>query len=809
MSTLIADIRYGLRTLRKNRGFTAVTVLTLALGIGANTAIFTVVNAVLLEPLPYPGPDRIVQINQVWKDGAIADALTASEYEFYRDHTSAFQALAGFRGGPDLPLKRSGATEWLTSLRVTDGFFQALGVAPALGRGILRDETRPGSAPAVILSDSVWHKAFGGSPAVLGQQLEMGDTSYTIAGVMPPRFQFVGQPADVFIPLQFGNGVADTGMNTSVIGRVRPGVSLGQAQANLDVAFSQMRAHGLAQSGQRGGRVISYQTYLAGDLRASLLMLLGAVGLLLLIACANVASLIMARANVRQREISIRLALGAERLHLLRQFLAESLLIALIGGAAGVVTAAWALRVLVSSIPWDVPTSAHISLDARVLAFALALSLATSVVFGFTSYWQTSRSDPNASLKEGGTEGGRSSAGSRTRNGLVVGEIALSLMLLVGAGLLIESLYRLHQQKLGFDPEHVYTMTTPFPRSARLTPAQIWTFEQQALDRIKAIPGVSSAAVVSLPPLTCCNNLPTQLEGHPDQQHSIGGMEQRAISPEYFQAMHISLLQGRGFRDSDTASATPVAIVSETVARAWWGGRSPIGDRIVVGEYAGKQFPDVLEPPREVVGVAADAKNTAVDEAEPTTVYVPASQLYRADNSTAWVVRATGSKDIATALRRAVAEVNPDQRVLGLESMPEIVARSIARPSFDALLMGIFAALALALTSVGIYGVLSFHVSRRTQEIGIRVALGAKPRNVVLMVIREGAVLAAVGIALGLAGALALSRFLASLLSGIQTVDAAVYGVVVIVLLGIALLASYVPARRASRVDPLVALRYE
>jgi predicted permease len=493
----------------------------------------------------------------------------------------------------------------------------------------------------------------------------------------------------------------------------------------------------------------------------------------------------------------------------LRQFLAESLLIALIGGAAGVVTAGWTLGALVSSIPWDVPTTGHIGLDARVLAFALAVSLVTTVVFGFTSYWQTTRSDPNASLKEGGTQVGSSSARARTRHVLVTGEVAISLMLLVAAGLLIESLYRLHQQKLGFDPAHVYTMTTPFPRSAKLMPAQIWTFEQQVLERIKAIPGVTSAAVVSLPPLTCCNNLPTQLEGHPDQQHSIGGMEQRAISPEYFQAMHISLLQGRRFRESDTASSTPVAIVSETVARAWWGGRSPIGDRIIVGEYAGKQFTDALEPPREVVGVAADVKNIAVDEAEPTTVYVPASQVYRSDNSTAWVIRATGNTDIATALRRAVAEVNPDQRVLDLESMREIVAHSVSRPSFDALLMGIFAALALVLTSVGIYGVLSFHVSRRTQEIGIRMALGAKRSNVILMVLGEGAALAALGIGIGLVLALTLSRFLSSLLAGVPATDPKVYASVAVVLFGVALLASYVPARRAAKVDPLIALRYE
>jgi putative ABC transport system permease protein len=809
MTALMQDIRYAIRMLRKNPGFTLVAVITLALGIGANTAIFSVVNAVLLRPLPYPGADRIVRISQVWKDGGTASDLTVPEFEFYRDHTGAFEAVAGFRSGPDLPLKRAGSTEWITSARVTDGFFQALGVAPALGRGVLRDETRPGGGQSVILSDALWRKAFGADSAIIGRQLEIGDATYTVSGVMPANFEFVEQPADVFIPLQIGTSLADTGMNTSVIARLNSGTSLAQAQANLDVAFNQMRKQGLAQSGQRGGLVIGYQKYLAGDLRASLLLLFGAVGLLLLIACANVASLIMARASVRQREISIRLALGAEPLHLLRHFLAESLLIALLGGAAGLVTAGWTLKALVSSIPWNIPANTHVGLDIRVLAFALLVALAASVIFGFTSYWQTSRLDPNSSLKEGGTQAGRITSRNRARSGLVVGEVALSLMLLVGAGLLLGSLYHLRQQKLGFDPQQVITMTTPFPASAKLTPAQIWTFEQQVLARIKSIPGVRSAAVVSLPPLTCCNNIPTQREGHPDRQHSIGGMEQRAISPEYFQAMQVPILQGRNFSETDTASSTPVAIVSETVARAWWKRESPIGDRVVIGEFAGQQFPDALEPAREVIGVAADVKNIAVDEAEPTTVYFPASQALRPGDSTAWVVRAAGNPDIGAALRRAVAAVDPDQRVLDLQPMPEIVSRSVAGPSFDALLMGIFAALAVILTAVGIYGLLSFHVARRTQEIGIRMALGAKRANVVAMVVGEGVVLAGIGTVIGLAGALALSRFLASLLSGVRATDVPTYAAVSVLLLAVTGLAGYIPARRAAAVDPMVALRHE
>lgn len=794
--------------LRRNPGFAVVAGITLALGIGANTAIFSVVNAVLLRPLPYPRSGEIVQVNLAWKGGSVNDSLTGPEFEFYRDHASALQAMAGFRGGPDLSIERGGASEWLTSLRVTDGFLQVLGVNPALGRGPVRDETRPGGAQTVVLSDSLWRSAFGADPAVVGRQVEMGDRSYTVVGVMPPGFRFVEQPTDVFIPLQLGRSIEDTGMNTRVIARLKTGTARAEAQANINVVFDQFRQQGSAQSGQQGVQIVGYQKWLVGDLGPSLLMLFGAVGLLLLIACANVAGLIMARTNVRQREISIRLALGGERWQLLRQFLAESLLIALVGGTAGLLTAGWALRILVSSIPWDTPKSNHIGLDSRVLAFTLLLALVTSLVLGFVSYWQTRQVDLITSLKEGGMQAGRSATRNLTRKALVIGEVALSLMLLVGAGLLIESLYHLHQQKLGFEPQHVLTMTTPFAPAAKLTTAQIWSFEQQVLDRIKTLPGVTSAAVVTKPPLTGPANLPTEHEGHPE--HSIGGMEYRAISPQYFQTMHIPILRGRHFLETDTGSSTLVAIISESVAHAWWNGTSPIGDRIVVGAYAGRTFPEVLEPPREVVGVVADVKNLAIDEDEPTTIYVPASQLFKPIfGSTAWVVRASGNLALAGALRSAVEAVNPDQRVLNVQSMTQVVARSVARPSFDALLMGTFAALALVMTSVGIYGVLSFHVARRTQEIGIRMALGAKRGNVLRMVVGQGAFLAAVGIGIGLGGAVVLSRFLSSLLSGVRATGPAAYALVALLLLAVALVASYIPARRAAAVDPMTALRRE
>ena len=807
IDTLLQDLRYGLRQLRRNPGFTTVAVLTLAMGIGANTAIFSVVNAVLLRPLPYPRPDGIVTVNLVWKGGGVNDTLTVPEFEFYRDHSSAFEAIAGFRGGPDLSIKRGGASDWINSVQVTDGFFRVLGLHPALGRGILPDETRPGSAQSVVLSDSLWRKAFAADPAVVGRQVEMGDASYTVVGVMPPQFTFLEHPADAFVPLQLGRSIVDTGMNTRVIARLKPGTSLAQAQANLSVVFDHLRRGGAVQSGQQGLELVSYQQWLAGDLRPSLLLLFAAVGLLLLIACTNVASLLMARATARQREISIRQALGAERWRLLRQFLAESLLIGLIGGATGLLAAALGLRVLVSSIPWDIPSTTHIGLDGSVLAFTFLVALGTSLAFGMTSYWQTSVPGPNAALKEGSTQGGRSTTRSSARSALVISEVALSLMLLVGAALLIESFYRLRQEKLGFDPQHVYTMSTPFDSDARITLYQAWNFEQQVLGRIKAVPGVTSVAVVSLPPLMGPNNLPTQHEGHPE--HSIGGMEYRAISPEYFQTMHIPVLQGRGFQESDTQSSTPVVMVSESVARAWWKGKNPIGDHLVVGEYDGRKFPEVLEPPREVVGVIGDVKNLGLQETNPTTIYVPASQLFRPPDGTAWVVRAHTSDAIGTELRRVVTGVNPYQRVLRIQPMSEVASRAVAHPAFDALLMGIFSALALALTSVGIYGVLSFHVARRTQEIGIRIALGAKRGNVLLMVVVQGALLAAIGIGIGLVGALALSRFLSGLLFGVTPTDPSTFIAVSMILAAVVLLASYIPARRAAKVDPMVALRCE
>ncbi len=804
----LQDLRIAARSLRRNALFSAVAIATFALGIGANTAIFSVVNAVLLRPLPYPEPQAIVQMSLASKSGDLNDALTVPEFEVYRDHSAAaFQAIAGFRGGSTVAMKRGDVPEWITSLSVTDGLFAVLGVRPILGRAIQRGDTRPGSPRVAVLSNSLWRSAFGGDPSLIGRQIELNDVSYTVVGVMPSGFTFVEQPAAIFVSLQLGRSIADTGMNTRVIARLRSGTTIARAQANMNVVFETLRQQGLAQSGQRGVQLKNYQKWLVGDFQTSVLMLFGAVSLLLLIACANVASLLMARASSREREIAIRLAIGSGRLHLLQQFLAESMLIAFAGDVAGILASTWALKGLMSSIPWNIPLTSHIGLDHRVLIFTLLITAGTSLVFGFTSFWQASRLDLNTSLKESNASGWRNVVRNRARGLLVVGEIAVSVTMLIVAGLLIESLYRLHQQRLGFIPDHVSTLTTPFAATEKLNAMEIWEFEQGVLRRVQATPGIASAAVVSDLPLTGPDNLPTQHQGHPE--HSIGGMEYRAVSSQYFKTMQIPLIGGRAFRDADTVSSTPVAIVSASVARAWWHGKSPIGDQIVVGEYKGRQFPEILEQPRQVVGVVADVKNLAIDEAVPTTVYVPASQLPRAANSTSWVVRPEGNFAAGAVLLKAIKAAKPNQRILDFQPMADIVAHSIARPSFDASLMSTFAALALALTSVGIYGLLSFQVARRIREIGIRMALGAKRASVLMMIVRQGALLALFGIGLGVIGALVLTRFVSNLIAGVRTTNLLVYALVCLLLLIVALFASFLPARRASKVDPLIALRYE
>ena len=806
IESFIQDLRYGLRMLRRNPGFTAVAVITLALGIGANTAIFSVLYPVLLRPLPFPQPEQLVQLGAGLERGQPSGYVTGPQFVFCQDHAApVFDSMAGFQAGPLLGLKQQDKVNWLTSQRVTEDFFRVIGVNPAFGRGFRREDMQPGAPLAVVLSDYAWRNLFGAKTDVVGTQLKLNEDAYTVIGVLPRGFNFVEQPTEVYVPLQFSDTLGDRGTNTRMIARLKPGVSIAQAQTDMNIVFQQFPAK------NSGLLVGDYQRWLAGDFRASLILLFGATGLLLLLACLNVANLLLSRGSFRGREIFIRMAIGAGAARLLRQFLTEGLLLSLAGAAAGLLAAHWVLGALVSSIPFNFSWAGPVRIEGSVLLFTLGTLLVTTVSFGLASYWQTTRGGGFATAREEGMQTQTGASHGRVRSVLMTCEIALSFALLVGAALLGESLYRLYQEKLGFDPDNVVTMRTAALPTKNLTSEQMWNSEQQLLQRIQSLPGVRSASVVTVTPLTRQANMPVQVFGMDDDEHSFGGTEIRAISEDYFQTMRIPVLEGRAFLQTDGAGSLPVALVNETLARRWWKRRNPIGQRIVIGSYKGRKLfsgPEIA--PREIVGVVSDVKGMLLTRPAPPMVYIPATQKGdMLSSSTAWVVRTVGRIDIMPSLRRALAELNPEQRVTEMRSMREVIAASIAGQSFISLLLGVFAGVALVLAAVGIYGVLSLVVAQRTHEIGIRMSLGAERRQVLKLFVGQGLMLALAGAGIGVVIALGLSRFLSSVLYQIRPTNFLPYVVAATVSIVMALLASYLPARRASRVDPMVALRYE
>jgi putative ABC transport system permease protein len=806
LEQLWQDVRYGLRMLSKSPGFTAVAVLTLALGIGANTAIFSLVDGILLRPLPYTRADQIVHLSWQVKGNAIPN-LTVAEFEFWRDHGSAFAAITGTREVANRELEFGTTTRRVNALSVTDGFLEVLGVNPQFGRGFVREETRPNGTYGAVLTDKLWRSTFGADTAIVGKQIVLDNRTYTVVGVLPSGFEFT-EPSDLLVSLHLGSSASDLGFNTDVIARLKPGLSLPQAEVEMPFLAEEFSAQASSlEQGEGSIHLDSYQSWLGRDYRMSLLMLLSAVGLLLLIACANVASLLLARANSRQKEISVRLALGASRGRLLRQFLTENLVLGIAGGAIGLAGAIVVLRVFVSAIPWELPAVDHISLDGRVLLFTFCAGTGASIAFGFVSFFQTRRLDLNKTLKDGRETTGVGYRRGRFLNALVIGEVAVSLMLALGAGLLIQSFYNLHNEKLGFDPEHLVLMETALAPGHSASAPNTWNLQRQALNQIGAIPGVQSAAIVSAAPLHGRGNLPVQRDGHPED--SIGGTEYRAISPDYFATMGIPVLRGRAFQESDFSSAGPVALINETLARDWWQGESPIGDHIVVGKFRGQEIPQILESPREIIGIVADVKGMALGQPAPPMVYVPASQAISMNGSMDWVVRTRSTPRVATALQAAIKDDASGQRVTDIEPMTQLVSASVAQPNFEATLMGMFGGLALVLTLVGVYGVLSFQVGQRGHEIGIRMALGASRRDVSLLVVGKAAKLAAAGVVIGVGGAFGLTRLIANLLYEVKPTDPVTFGAVAILVFMVAMIAAYIPTRRAMRVEPMVALRYE
>lgn len=807
MKTLLQDLRYAIRTMLKKPGFTLIAVVTLALGIGGSTAIFTIVDAALLRGLPYKSPDRLYHL---WESTPQKEfAQREFSYPDFQDYqqNQVLEGLAAYTGGGGIMSGR-GEPERVFAPGATANFFSVLGVEPILGRTFQPDEDKPGAARVVVLTYGMWQRRFGADPGIIGQSITYNGDPYTVIGVLPASFQFALRQADLWRPYQpTPNQLSRRGMHgTNLIGRLKPGVTPAQAQAELSVITKRIEQENMQSHAGTGLKLIALQEQIVGPVKPVLLVLLAAVGFVLLIACANVASLLLTRSLSRQKEVAIRSALGASRWRVVRQLLTESILLSLAGGVAGLLVAYWGVSGLVAALPDSqivaLPFLKTLHIDAGILAFSFGLSLLTGIVFGLAPALQSSRPDLNEVLKEGGrnTAGG---AGHRLRSALVMTEIALAVVLLIGAGLMMKSLLHLLQANVGFNPDKLLTMTV-VPPAAKYTDVnrQIEFFDQLR-ERVKSLPGVTGAGTVNILPLQSGNTTRVNVEGDPIPP---AGQETeantRTVDETYFQTLGVPLAAGRMFDERDKPDAPPVVIIGKTFADRIFAGRDPIGRRLV---YAGAQA-----PPLTVVGVVGDVKIGGLDDAIRPVIYYP----FRQDSNagTNLVVRTTNDPTaLAAAIRNEAHTLEPDVAVFNVNAMEQIISNSPAAfmRRFPALLIGIFAGVALLLASIGIYGVVSYSVSQQTHFIGVRMALGAQASDILKMVLKQGLTLALGGMALGVVAAFGLTRLLQSLLFDVRATDAATYGLVLGALFVVALLACYIPARRATKVDPLVALRYE
>jgi putative ABC transport system permease protein len=790
-------LRQGARRLRRAPGFALAAVATLALGIGATTAIFSVVEAMLLRPLPYPHAHRIVAFSLAFH-GQAQPSVTVPQIEFLRGRVPAVESTAGYRGLGTVELDHGGRATWARGLQVTAGFFRVLGTAPEVGRSVRWADEQAGAQPTVVLSDGLWKHAFGGSAGAIGEQVEMDGTACRIVGVMPARFVFQENPADFYMAIPLGHGMGNGGLNTQSIGRLRPGATLMQAQAQVAALMPAMRRAGVFKSWMRDARigVSGYQALETRSVRASVWMLFAAVGLLLVIACANVAGLLVARGMARRREIAVRRALGAGRGRLFIQFAAEGLVLAVVGGAAGVGLAAGLMRWLATRLPWDVAPAGPMALDGRVLGLAVAAVIGASLAFALAS--SVAAREPGSGLARFRRRGWAGDA-------LVLAEVALTMLMLAGAGLLVRSLQKLEGTRLGFAPAGRMVMRTELPAIGRVrTSAQCLRFDDSVMEKLRALPGVSAAAVVTLPPLMGQANVPAEPVG--ETQHQGEAVEYRAATPEYFGAMGIPLLAGRRLSARDTTAAPLVVEVSASLAQRWFGGAAQaLGREIRIGVAGDHVYmPAAFAAPRRIVGVVGDVRTQAVMQPMRMTAYAPMAQS--AGSPAYFVVRGMPG---AAAMRRAVAAVDADARVNDVEAMDDVVEQALAQPRFEAEMTGGFGLAALALAAVGIWGLVACAVAERRREIGIRMALGARRGRVVREVAARGLGLALVGIALGLAGALPLARLEASLLYGVAPTDGRALGAAAALLAVIAAAASLLPALQAARIDPAGTLREE
>jgi putative ABC transport system permease protein len=808
METLLQDVRYGFRVLLRNPGFSVVALLTLALGIGANSMIFSVVNAVLLRPLPFPDSGRLVRVGESHQNsGYQTNNMTYASFLDLGERTESLDHIAGSRFWTENLTDGSGSEpEEVFSMLVSAEFFSALGVAPMLGRTFFPEEDQPGRDNVVVISNGLWQRRYGSDPSLIGKTIKISGVDRTVIGVMPLGFQsaflFSGQ-YDLWTPLVATGALRDNRRShlLAVIARLRTGATIEQAQAELAAFAGRIEEQNPGVDPELSVNVVGLQERLVAPFRPALVVLLCAVACVLLIACANVANLMLARAAVREREMAIRLALGAGRWRVFRQLLTESVLVALGGGALGLLLAVWGIDTIKAVNPGNLPRLDEVSLDGRVLGFTMLTSLVTGIVFGLAPALQL----PRLSLHEVIKEGARGSSGARrrwVRQILVVSEVALALVLLIGAGLLINSFWRLQQVDRGFDAHNVLTIRLTLPRARYARNEQQVAFLKDVLERVSQVPGIRSAGLTSTLPLSGGPATDFEIEGRPFvDPGAVPSADIRIVDPNYFRTMSIPLRAGRSFTDRDVSNSTTVMVINEDMARRFWPNEEPLGKHVTMKDWG---------PPLtgEIVGVVGDVKAGGLESETRPMIYWPYPQFPTIFNNL--VVRTDDDPSgVVAAVKSRIWSVDRELPVTRIATMESVLANSVAPRRFNMMLLGLFAAVALALAAVGIYGVISYMVSQRTHEIGIRLALGAKNGDVFRLVIGQGMSLALAGVGLGLMAAFGLTRLMSGLLFGVSPTDGATYIVIAVLLTGVALAACLVPARRAIKVDPMVALRYE
>ena len=802
MRELWGDVRYGCRLLVKNRAVTVVAVLALALGIGANTAIFSVVNAVLLRPLPFHAPERLVTIRLDMAQRNIRNAFGSyPDVADWGSQSRSFESFSAFSPA-SVNLVAGDEPERASVLKVNAVLFPMLGVNMALGRAFLPEEDRPGASRVAVLSHGLWQRRFGSDRGIVGRAVVLDGSPYTVVGVLPPGFEVESSNVDLYTPIAM-SATRGRGNQWSFAAwaRLKPGVSIETAQAELDTLHRRIEQQYPRPLSGAHAHIWGLRAFLVRDVRLSLLVLLAAVALVLLIACANVANLLLARAGARQREMAVRVALGAGRARVVRQLLTESVLLALAGGALGIALAYWGVAGLAAFGADRFPMLRQARLDLPVLAFTMLVSLLTGLLFGIVPALAISRTDVHETLKEGGRASMETRGSNRLRGLLVVSEVALALLLMIGATLMMRSLIKLQDVNPGFQPAGLLTASINLPASKYPQPEQREAFYRQLTERLEAMPGVAAVGLSSVLPMSGTNQGGNWLvEGHPINNPSdVPLLFFRNVSPRYFQTLRIPLKRGRAFTAQDSQGAPPVVIVNETLARRYWPNQDPIGKHIGDGR------PEGWMP---VVGVVGDVHHMSLAREPDPELYFSFAQNPQPAMRLA-VRTAADPLRFAPALRRAVMDLDRDQPLSRVGSMEQAISDAVSTERFSALLLGVFASLALVLSAIGIYGVISFSVTRRTHEIGVRMALGARSTDVLRAVVGQGAVLALVGVAIGLSAAFALTRLIGSLLYGVKATDPFVFAGVSLLLIAVAALASYIPARRAARVDPMVALRYE